>query len=124
MVRKIKGPAPARSGRPALGGRGGGMDSSAMLSQLQAMQTQMEAAQAQLAEETVEASAGGGAVNVVMSGNYHVQSVRLNPEVVNAEDAELLQDMIVAAMNEAVEKARKLTEERLGPITGGLPGLV
>ena len=125
MVRKIRGPSPARGGgRPAMGGRAGGMDPSAMLSQLQAMQAQVEAAQAQLADESVEASAGGGAVTVVLTGNQLLKSVRINPEVVNADDVELLQDMIVAAVNEAVEKSRKLAEERLGPISGGLPGLM
>ena len=118
MVRKIRGPAPARGG-----GGAGGMKPDAMLGQLQVLQEQMMQAQETLGSETVEGSAGGGAVTVVMSGHQILQSIMINPEVVNAEDVELLQDMIIAAVNEAVEKSRKLAEERLGPLAGGLKGM-
>lgn len=120
MVRKIRGPAPARGG--GMGGLGGG-NPNAMLGQLQAMQQQMAEVQEQLGNETVEASAGGGAVSVVMTGHQVLKSISINPEVATAEDVELLQDMIVAAVNEAVEKSRKMAEERMGPLTGGLGGL-
>ncbi len=123
MVRKIRGPAPARGGGGG-GGAGGGMQNpNAMLGQLQAMQEQMMEVQAALGNETVEASAGGGAVSVVMTGHQALKSIVINPEAVNAEDVELLQDMIMAAVNEAVEKSRKMAEERMGPLTGGLGGL-
>jgi len=124
MVRKIRGPAPARGGGGSggFGGLGGG-NPNAMLGQLQAMQQQMAEVQEQLGNETVEASAGGGAVSVVMTGHQALKSIAINPEVVNAEDVELLQDMIIAAVNEAVEKSRALAEERIGPLTGGLGGL-
>jgi nucleoid-associated protein EbfC len=120
MVRKIRQPGGApRGSTPGMGG----MNQNAMLGQLQQLQQQMVETQEALGNETVEGSAGGGMVTVVMTGHYKVQSVKINPEVVNAEDVELLQDMVVAACNEAVEKARKLNEERLGPLTGGLKGM-
>ncbi|MBI5876554.1 MAG: YbaB/EbfC family nucleoid-associated protein [Chloroflexi bacterium] len=124
MVRKIRGPAPARGGGSGggFGGAGGG-NPNAMLGQLQAMQQQMLEVQEALGNEIVEASAGGGAVAVVMTGHQALKSIAINPEVVNAEDVELLQDMIIAAVNEAVEKSRKLAEERMGPLSGGLGGL-
>lgn len=118
MVRKIRGPAPARSGvAPGTG------NPNAMLGQLQQMQQQMAVVQEALGHETVEGSAGGGAVHVVMTGHQLVQSITLNPEVVSADDVELLQDLVVAAVNDAVAKSRKLAEDRLGPLTGGLQGM-
>jgi nucleoid-associated protein EbfC len=118
MVRKIRGPAPARSG-----GSPAPKNPNAMLGQLQQVQQQMAAAQEALGLETVEGSAGGGAVNVVMTGHQIVQSIKLNPEIVSADDVELLQDLVVAAVNDAVAKSRKLAEERLGPLTGGLEAM-
>jgi len=94
-----------------------------MLGQLQQMQAQMAATQEALGLETVEGSAGGGAVNVVMTGHQLVQSIKLNPEIVSVDDVELLQDLVVAAINDAVARSRKLAEERLGPLTGGLQGM-
>lgn len=120
MVRKIRGPAPARAGGgPAAAAK----NPNAMLGQLQQMQAQMAATQEALGLETVEGSAGGGAVSVVMTGHQILQSIKLNPEVVSADDIELLQDLIVAAVNDAVAKSRKLAEDRLGPLTGGLQGM-
>jgi DNA-binding YbaB/EbfC family protein len=118
MVRKIRGPAPARPGGPPAAGK-----PNAMLGQLQQMQEQMVATQEALGKETVESSAGGGAVNVVMTGHQVVQSLKLNPEIVSADDVELLQDLIVVAINDAVAKSRKLAEERMSPLTGGLQGM-
>jgi DNA-binding YbaB/EbfC family protein len=122
MVRKIRQPGPPqqRGGAP---GAGGAMNPNAMMGQLQKLQQQMMEAQEALAHETVEASAGGGAVTVVMSGHQLLQSIKINPEVVNAEDVELLQDMVVAAVNDAVAKSRQMAEEKLGPLTGGLKGM-
>lgn len=87
---------------------------------LQSFQQQMEQVQAALANETVEASAGGGAVIVVMTGQQKVQAVKISPEVVNADDVEMLQDLIVAAVNEAIDKSQQLASSRMGEITGGL----
>ncbi len=93
---------------------------------LQALQQKMIEAQEALAVETVEASAGGGAITVVMSGQQKLQSIKISPEVLNAGDVEMLQDLIVAAINEAMEKSQQLAANRMGAITGGLglPGLL
>lgn len=87
---------------------------------LQSFQQRMEETQAALANETVQASAGGGAVTVVMTGQQKVQAVKISPEVLGAGDVEMLQDLIVAAVNEALEKAQQLASSRMGEITGGL----
>ncbi|MBI1881703.1 MAG: YbaB/EbfC family nucleoid-associated protein [Chloroflexi bacterium] len=112
-----------------LGGGGGlGLPSGAkggLAGQLQAMQKQMLEAQEALGEKTVEVTAGGGAIKVVMTGHQKLQSITIDPEVVNAEDVEMLQDLIVAAVNEAVEASQNLAADEMGSITGGLniPGL-
>ncbi len=88
-----------------------------MLQQLQARLAKM---QEELGNETVEASVGGGAVTVVMTGHQKVQSVKITPEVVDPEDVAMLEDLVLAAVNEAVEKSRDLVNKRLGSITGGM----
>jgi nucleoid-associated protein EbfC len=94
-----------------------------MLKQVQQMQRDMESAQAQLAQETVEASAGGGMVSVSVSGALEVKSVRIDPEAVDPEDVEMLCDLVLAATNEALKLAQELAAQRMGSITGGLdPG--
>ena len=96
-----------------------------MLRQLQQMQAQISKAQQELEESTVEASAGGGAVTVVVSGHPKIESIRIAPEAVDPDDVEMLQDLIVAALNEALEKVAIMQAERLGSVAGGLsiPGL-
>ena len=96
-----------------------------MLRQLQQMQAQISKAQQELEESTVEASAGGGAVTVVVSGHPKVESIRIAPEAVDPDDVEMLQDLIAAALNEALEKVAIMQAERLGSVAGGLsiPGL-
>lgn len=84
------------------------------------MQANMEKAQSQLAEETVEGRAGGGAVVVVMTGTQEVRSVRISPEAVDPADVGTLQDLVLAAVKDAVERSKGLAAERLGGITGGL----
>jgi nucleoid-associated protein EbfC len=84
------------------------------------MQANMEKAEAQLAEETVEGKAGGGAVVVVMTGTQEVRSVRIAPEAVDPSDVETLQDLVFAALKDAVERSKALAAERLGGIAGGL----
>jgi DNA-binding YbaB/EbfC family protein len=91
-----------------------------MLQQVQKMQRDMEVAQEALKEETVEGSAGGGAVTVVVSGDLEVRSVGIAPEAIDPEDAELLGDMVLAAVNEALRAAQELASQRLGGVTGGL----
>ncbi|MGQ9668348.1 MAG: YbaB/EbfC family nucleoid-associated protein [Anaerolineae bacterium] len=102
--------------------RGGG---AGMAQQIQKLQDEMRQAQEALGQETVEASVGGGVIKVVMTGHLEVRSVEIAPEVVSAEDVEMLQDLIVAAVNEAIVKAQALAAERMSALTGGLnlPGL-
>jgi DNA-binding YbaB/EbfC family protein len=118
-----------------LGGGGGGGGSGLSLpggakgglaGQLQAMQKQMLEAQEALGDKTVEITSGGGAVRVVMTGHQKLQSITIDPEVVNPEDVEMLQDLIMAAVNEAVDASQNLAADELGSITGGLniPGLL
>lgn len=104
--------------RPTSGRMSGGN----MMQQLRAMQEQLEAAQAQLAEETVTATVGGGAIKITMTGDQHCKSVEINPEVLQDADADMLQDLILSAINLALEQSRQLAAERLGPLAGGLPG--
>jgi DNA-binding YbaB/EbfC family protein len=84
------------------------------------MQANMERAQSQLAGETVEGKAGGGAVVVVMTGTQEVRSVTISPEAVDPSDVETLQDLVLAAVKDAIERSKQLAAERLGGITGGL----
>jgi DNA-binding YbaB/EbfC family protein len=87
------------------------------------MQADMVAAQEALKDEVVEASAGGGMVTVKVSGDLQVKSVTIDPEAVDPEDVELLQDMVLAAINEALRAAQELAASKLGGIAGGLGGL-
>jgi nucleoid-associated protein EbfC len=91
-----------------------------MLKQVQKMQQDMQAAQEQLKSEFVEASAGGGAVSVRMSGDLEVKAVKIDPSAVDPDDAELLADMVLAATNEALRKAQELAASKLGGASGGL----
>lgn len=105
-------------------GMGGGMGN--IMSQMQKLQEEMEKAQNALATEEVSASVGGGMVTVVATGAQEVKSITIKPEAVNAEDVELLQDMVLAAVTEALHKAKALEQERMGALTGGMglpPGL-
>jgi DNA-binding YbaB/EbfC family protein len=92
-----------------------------MLKQLEDMQKKMFKAQEDLANETVSASAGGGAVTVEMTGHHEVVSVTIDKDAVDPEDVETLQDMVLSAFNAALEKAQQLQQEKMGAITGGLP---
>ncbi len=94
-----------------------------MLKQIEQMQADMMKAQEELGAVTVEGSAGGGAVVVVMNGHQQVQSVTIEPEFVDPEDVETLQDAIVAALTNAQDKAQELAQQRMGAATGGLSGL-
>jgi nucleoid-associated protein EbfC len=93
-----------------------------MLKQVQKMQADMMAAQEQLKDEVVEASAGGGMVTVKVSGDLDVKSIAIDPAAVDPEDVELLQDMVLAAVNEGLRAAQELASKKLGGITGGLGG--
>jgi nucleoid-associated protein EbfC len=97
-------------------------DMNAMMRQVQQMQAEMMKAQEQLKHESVEASAGGGMVTVKMSGELELQSITIDPGAVDPEDVELLQDMVQAAVNEAIRAAQELAASKMGAVTGGLGG--
>lgn len=96
-----------------------------MMKQVQQAQAKMAQVQEQLADETVEASAGGGMVKVVISGDLALRSIKVDPSAVDPEDVELLEDMIAAAVNEALRAAQDLAASRMAAVTGGIniPGL-
>ena len=109
-----------RGGFPG-GGMPGNMNN--LMKQAQRMQRQMEETSKELEEKEYTASAGGGAVTVTVSGKKEVLSVKLAQEVVDPEDIEMLQDLVVAAVNEALRKAEDASAELMGKMTGGLGGL-
>ncbi len=94
-----------------------------MMKQVQKMQADMVAAQESLKDETVEASAGGGMVSVTITGDLIVKAIKIDPDAVDPEDVEMLQDMVLAAVNEALRSAQELASSKLGGIAGGLGGL-
>jgi DNA-binding YbaB/EbfC family protein len=94
-----------------------------LMKQAQKMQQEMMAAQESLKHEEVEASAGGGMVTVKVSGDLVVKSVTIDPQAVDPEDVELLQDMVLAAVNEGLRSAQELANSKMGGIAGGLGGL-
>ncbi len=94
-----------------------------MLKQVQQMQEEMAKAQEELKGEKVEATAGGGMVKVVMTGELQVAEVHIDPEAVDPDDVELLQDLVLAAFNEALRSAQELQQSKLGAATGGLGDL-
>ncbi|MCK4368112.1 MAG: YbaB/EbfC family nucleoid-associated protein [Dehalococcoidales bacterium] len=96
-----------------------------MLRQAQELQAKLAKAQQELADLTIEASSGGGAVKVTITGQLKILSVKISPEAINPDDAELLEDLVLTAVTEAMAKAQELAAQRLGKITGGLkiPGL-
>ena len=104
-------------------GGGGGMGGGGMMGQIRKMQEQLAAIQAQLADETVTATAGGGAVKVTMTGDQRCRGVEIDPELLTDADAEMLQDLILSAVNLALDDSRKLAEDRMGPLAGGMGGL-
>ena len=110
----------ARGGFP---GGPGGMDMGALLKQAQKMQADMAKAQEELKDEVVDASAGGGMVKVKVSGDLVLQSIEIDPDAVDPEDVEMLQDMVLAAINEGIRAAQERAETKLGGVTGGLGGL-
>jgi len=94
----------------------------AMLKQVQKMQADMAKAQEELKNEIVEASSGGGMVTVKVSGDLEIREIRIDPEAVDPEDVELLQDMVLAAVNEAVRSAQELAATKMNAAAGGLAG--
>jgi nucleoid-associated protein EbfC len=99
------------------------MDMNKMLQQVQELQAQMSHAQEELANETVEASAGGGMVTVKATGALEITEIKIAPEAIDPDDPELLADMVLAAVNEALRSAQSLAESKLGGALGGMKGL-
>ncbi|MBR2209189.1 MAG: YbaB/EbfC family nucleoid-associated protein [Synergistaceae bacterium] len=98
------------------------MNPNKMLKQVRQMQSQMMQMQEKLASETVEASVGGGMVSATFSGQGDIVSIKIDPEVINPDDKEMLEDLIVSAVNEGLKKSRDLINDRMSSITGGLGG--
>ena len=92
-----------------------------LLKQAQQMQTKMAEMQAKLAEKTVESSAGGGMVKIVMNGQHEILSVNIDPEVVDPADVEMLEELVAAAVNEARSKVDEMVKVEMSSLTGGLP---
>jgi DNA-binding YbaB/EbfC family protein len=99
------------------------MDMNKLLQQAQQLQEQMTKAQEELANETVEATAGGGMVTVKATGTGEIKEIKISPEAIDPSDPEMLGDMVVAAVNEALRSAEGLAKAKLGPAAGGLEGL-
>ena len=106
-----------------------GMDMNQLFQQVGQMQEQMQQAQAELANETVEATAGGGMVTVIANGAGEIKEIKIDPKAIDPNDPEMLEDMILAAVNEAIRASQSLMESKLGGLAGGalgglgLPGL-
>ena len=112
-----------RQGGGMPGGRmpgGGGAGMGGMMQQIQKMQEDMRAAQEALANTTIEASAGGGVVTAKVTGDGDLRAITIDPSVVDPDDIETLEDLVVAAVNEAVRQARELAQQKLGAATGGI----
>ncbi len=108
----------AKGGFP---GFGGNMNN--LVKQAQKMQKDMEKLQEELKDRTIETSAGGGAITVVATGKKEIKEIVIKPEVVDPDDVEMLQDLIVAAVNEAIRKADEMVNSEMNKITGGLGGI-
>jgi DNA-binding YbaB/EbfC family protein len=96
-----------------------------IMKEAQKLQQQMESIQAEVAQKKVEATAGGGMVTVEANGKQEVVSIKIDPEVVSRDDVQMLEDLVLAACNEALRKSREMMQQELGKLTGGLriPGL-
>lgn len=106
------------------GGIPGGMNMNNLMKQAQKMQKQMEQMQAELEEKEFEVSSGGGAVKVIITGKKEIKNIVISPDVVDPDDVEMLQDLILTAVNEAVRTADEAANSQMGKLTGGmnLPG--
>ncbi|MFP4343543.1 MAG: YbaB/EbfC family nucleoid-associated protein [Anaerolineales bacterium] len=107
------------------GRRGGGMGMNPqdLMRQVQKMQQDVERVQAEAEQEVITVTVGGGAVEVAITGGLEIQQIKIEPEVVDPEDVDMLQDLIIAAVNEAIQKAQEMMAERMSAVTGGLGGM-
>ena len=114
--------------RPALRGKGKkksagkSQSPSGMMAQMQQMQTDMAAAQTALEDETVTITAGGGAISITITGQQRVKAIAIDPEIIDPDDVEMLQDMLIAGVNAAIEQSQTLAAERMEGITSGMGG--
>jgi DNA-binding YbaB/EbfC family protein len=97
-----------------------GLDPSNLMSQMQEMQQQMANQQEALANETISVSAGGGVITIEITGHQRVQSIQIQPEIVDPDDIEMLQDLLVAAVNAAIEQSQAMAAEKMEGLTGGM----
>ena len=100
----------------------GGMNMNNLMKQAQRMQRKMEETQAALAEKKIETTSGGGAVKIVITGKKVIESIKINPEVVDSDDFEMLEDLILSAVNEAVRQADEYANSEMSKVTGGMGG--
>jgi DNA-binding YbaB/EbfC family protein len=107
------------------GGFGGGMDMNKLMKQAQKMQKDMEKAQEELKSKVVEGTSGGGMVKVSINGDYEIKEVKIEKDVVDPDDVEMLQDLVAAALNDAVNKVKETSNSEMSKLTGGMkiPGL-
>lgn len=107
------------------GGMPGGMNMNNLMKQAQKMQKQMAEMQAELAEKTLEITSGGGAVKVVVNGEKQIVSLDISPEVIDPDDVEMLQDLVITAVNEAIRQMEETVNSQMSRITGGMnmPGM-
>lgn len=111
-------------GRGGFGGFGGGNQMQQLMKQAQKMQEEMQKAQEELEEAEIEGSSGGGVVTVLVNGKKVLNSIHIDPKAVDPDDIEMLEDLIVAAVNDAYSKADSLYEEKMGKFGGGVGGLI
>jgi len=97
------------------------MGGAGMMKQIQQLQEQLLSAQDALAEETITVTAGGGVIKATVTGDQKFEAIEIDPDILEDADVEMLQDLILSAVNSALEKSQELASERLGPLTGGLP---
>lgn len=112
-----------RAGKKPKNRPSGGGDMQKQLKQLQAMQAEMEMKQAELAEKELTTTAGGGAIEVTMNGKKEITKLVIDKDVVDPDDVEMLQDLVTAAVNEAIRQIEELEESEMNNITGGLGGM-
>jgi nucleoid-associated protein EbfC len=98
-----------------------GQNPMGMMQQLQKLQLQIQQTQAQLSEETITATVGGGAIKITMTGDQRCQSIEIDPALLEDADVEMLQDLMLTAVNTALDQSREMAADRLGPLAGGLP---
>ena len=100
----------------------GGMNMNNLMKQAQRLQRKMDETQAALAEKKIETTSGGGAVKIVITGKKVIESIKINPEVVDSDDVEMLEDLILSAVNEAVRQADEYANSEMSKVTGGMGG--